>query len=199
MGSPGSADAALTVGAVDKDDKLASFSSTGPRVGDGAVKPDVTAPGVAVTAAAASGSQFDTDPGIPHPAPGYLRLDGTSMATPHVAGAAAILKQQHPTWKAAELKGALIASAKGGDYTVFQQGSGRVQVDKALAQSVIADPVSSTFGVAQWPHTDDQPLTRKIGYRNLGSSDVTLDLSVSALDPAGKPPRPVSSHSAPPG
>ncbi|WP_328444458.1 S8 family serine peptidase [Streptomyces sp. NBC_00386] len=187
VGSPGSADAALTVGAVDKDDKLASFSSTGPRVGDGAVKPDVTAPGVAVTAAAASGSQFDTDPGIPHPAPGYLRLDGTSMATPHVAGAAAILKQQHPTWKAAELKGALIASAKGGDYTVFQQGSGRVQVDKALAQSVIADPVSSTFGVAQWPHTDDQPLTRKIGYRNLGSSDVTLDLSVSALDPAGKP------------
>uniref|UniRef100_A0AAU3I7G8 S8 family peptidase n=1 Tax=Streptomyces sp. NBC_01393 TaxID=2903851 RepID=A0AAU3I7G8_9ACTN len=187
VGSPGSADAALTVGAVDKDDKLASFSSTGPRVGDGAVKPDVTAPGVAITAAAASGSQFDTDPGIPHPAPGYLRLDGTSMATPHVAGAAAILKQQHPTWKAAELKSALIASAKGGDYTVFQQGSGRIQVDKALAQSVIADPVSLSFGVAQWPHTDDQPLTRKIGYRNLGSSDVTLDLSVSALDPAGKP------------
>ncbi|MFF3408741.1 S8 family serine peptidase [Streptomyces sp. NPDC002742] len=187
VGSPGSADAALTVGAVDKDDKLASFSSTGPRVGDGAVKPDLTAPGVAITAAAASGSQFDTDPGIPHTAPGYLRLDGTSMATPHVAGAAAILKQQHPTWKAAELKGALIASAKGGDYTVFQQGSGRVQVDKALTQNVIADPVSLNFGVAQWPHTDDQPLTQKIGYRNLGSSDVTLDLSVSALDPTGKP------------
>ncbi|MFD6552129.1 S8 family serine peptidase [Streptomyces sp. NPDC058398] len=187
VGSPGSADAALTVGAVDKDDRPASFSSVGPRVGDGAVKPDVTAPGVAITAAAASGSRFDTDPGIPHPAPGYLQLDGTSMATPHVAGAAAILKQRHPTWKAAELKGALTASAKGGDHTVFQQGSGRVQVDKALTQSVIADPVSLTFGVAQWPHTDDQPLTRKIGYRNLGSSDVTLDLSVSALDPAGEP------------
>ncbi|MFB7330239.1 S8 family serine peptidase [Streptomyces adustus] len=187
VGSPGSADAALTVGAVDKDDKLASFSSVGPRVGDGAVKPDVTAPGVAITAAAASGSTFDADPGIHHPAPGYLQLDGTSMATPHVAGAAAILKQQHPTWKSAELKGALIASAKDGGYTVFQQGSGRVQVDKALAQSVIADPVSLNFGVAQWPHTDDQPLARKIGYRNLGTSDVTLDLSVSALDPAGKP------------
>jgi subtilisin family serine protease len=187
VGSPGSAEAALTVGAVDKDDKLASFSSIGPRVGDGAVKPDVTAPGVAITAAAASGSAFDTDPGIPHPAPGYLQLDGTSMATPHVAGAAAILKQQHPTWKSAELKGALIASAKGGDYTVFQQGSGRIQVDKALTQSVIADPVSLNFGVAQWPHTDDQPLTQKIGYRNLGTTDVTLDLSVSALDPAGEP------------
>ncbi|MFG2632068.1 S8 family serine peptidase [Streptomyces sp. NPDC048473] len=187
VGSPGSADAALTVGAVDKDDKLASFSSIGPRVGDGAVKPDVTAPGVAITAAAAPGSEIDTRPGTPHPAPGYLQIDGTSMATPHVAGAAAILKQQHPTWKSAELKGALTASAKGGDYTVFQQGSGRVQVDKALAQSVIADPVSLSFGVAQWPHTDDQPLTKKVGYRNLGTSDVTLDLSVSALDPAGKP------------
>ncbi|MFK0050494.1 S8 family peptidase [Streptomyces sp. NPDC090741] len=187
VGSPGTADAALTVGAVDNDDKLAPFSSIGPRVGDGGVKPDVTAPGVAITAAAAPGSVIDTDPATPHPAPGYLQIDGTSMATPHVAGAAAILKQQHPSWKSAELKGALTASAKGGDYTVFQQGSGRIQVDRALAQSVIADPVSLGFGVAQWPHTDDQPLTKKVSYRNLGTGDVTLDLSASALDPAGRP------------
>lgn len=186
LGSPGSADAALTVGAVDKDDKLAPFSSIGPRVGDGAIKPDVTAPGVAITAAAAPGSALDTRPGTPHPAPGYLTIDGTSMATPHVAGAAAILKQRHPDWKSAELKGALTASTKGGDYTAFQQGSGRIQVDRALAQSVIADPVSLSYGVAQWPHTDDRPLTKKVGYRNLGTSDVTLDLSVSTLDPAGK-------------
>ncbi|MFE6844748.1 S8 family serine peptidase [Streptomyces sp. NPDC057686] len=187
VGSPGSADAALTVGAVDKNDELAPFSSIGPRTGDGAVKPDVTAPGVAITAAASPGSTLDTRPGTPHPAPGYLQIDGTSMATPHAAGAAAILKQQHPGWKSAELKGALTASAKGGEYTAFQQGSGRIQVDKALAQSVIADPVSLSFGVAQWPHPDDQPLTRKLGYRNLGTSDITLDLSVSTLDPAGKP------------
>ncbi|GGP32154.1 hypothetical protein GCM10010278_02490 [Streptomyces melanogenes] len=187
LGSPGSADAALTVGAVDRDDKLAPFSSIGPRTGDGAVKPDVTAPGVAIAAAAAAGSAIDTDPSTPHPAPGYLQIDGTSMATPHVAGAAAILKQRHPDWKSAELKGALTASAKGGDYTVFQQGSGRVQVDRALAQSVIADPVSLSFGVAQWPHTDDRPLTKKVVYRNLGTSDVTLDLAVSGVDPGGEP------------
>ncbi|MFD9029643.1 S8 family serine peptidase [Streptomyces sp. NPDC059567] len=187
VGSPGSADAALTVGAVDEDDTLAPFSSVGPRVGDGAVKPDVTAPGVAITAAAAPGSVLDTRPGTPHPAPGYLQLDGTSMATPHVAGAAAILKQRNPGWKSTELKGALAASAKGGDHTAFQQGSGRVQVDRALVQSVIADPVSLNFGTARWPHTDDQPVTRKVAYRNLGTTDVTLDLSVSTLDPKGKP------------
>ncbi|MFF0473859.1 S8 family serine peptidase [Streptomyces sp. NPDC004284] len=187
LGSPGSADAALTVGAVDKDDKLASFSSTGPRVGDGAVKPDVTAPGVAITAAAAPGSIIDTRPGTPHPAPGYLTIDGTSMATPHVAGAAAILKQRHPDWKSAELKGALTGSAEGGAYTAFQQGSGRIRVDKALAQSVIAEPVSLNYGTALWPHADDKPATQKLAYRNLGSTDVTLDLSVSTLDPSGKP------------
>ncbi|MFF8840215.1 S8 family serine peptidase [Streptomyces sp. NPDC015130] len=187
VGSPGSADAALTVGAVDKDDRLADFSSTGPRVGDGAVKPDLTAPGVAVTAAAAPGSAIDTRPGTPHPAPGYLQIDGTSMATPHVAGAAAILKQRHPDWKPAELKGALTGSAKGGAYTAFQQGSGRVQVDKALAASVIAEPVSLNYGTARWPHTDDKPVTQKLVYRNLGTGDVTLDLAVTALAPSGEP------------
>ena len=54
VGSPGSADAALTVGAVDKQDKLADFSSRGPRVGDDGIKPDVTAPGVDIVAAKAS-------------------------------------------------------------------------------------------------------------------------------------------------
>ncbi len=187
VGSPGSADAALTVGAVDQDDRLAPFSSTGPRVGDGAVKPDVTAPGVGVTAAAAPGSVLDTRPGTPHPAPGYLQLDGTSMATPYVAGAAALLKQRHPGWKSAELKGALTASAEGGAHSAFQQGSGRIRVDRALDQGVIAEPVSLNFGTARWPHADDLPLTRKVVYRNLGAEDVTLDLSVSGLDPAGGP------------
>ncbi|MER6477916.1 S8 family serine peptidase [Streptomyces filamentosus] len=187
IGSPGSADAALTVGAVDHEDRLAPFSSTGPRAGDGAVKPDVTAPGVGVTAAAAPGSALDTRPGVPHPAPGYLQLDGTSMATPHVAGAAALLKQRHPDWKSAELKGALTGSAEGGAHTAFQQGSGRIRVDRALEQTVIAEPVSLNFGTARWPHADDPTVTRKLVYRNLGTADVTLDLSVSTLDPAGRP------------
>ncbi|MFD3614244.1 S8 family serine peptidase [Streptomyces sp. NPDC058676] len=184
VGSPGSADAALTVGAVDDKDKLADFSSTGPRTGDGAIKPDVTAPGVDITAASAKGSAIEQEVGE-KPA-GYLSISGTSMATPHVAGAAAILKQQHPDWTYAELKGALTASTKGGKYTPFQQGSGRIQVDKAIKQTVIAEPVSVSFGTQQWPHTDDKPDTKPLTYRNLGTKDVTLTLSATATNPKGQ-------------
>ncbi|WP_424868250.1 S8 family peptidase [Streptomyces sp. SAI-229] len=184
IGSPGSADAALTVGAVDDKDKLADFSSTGPRAGDGAIKPDVTAPGVDITAASAQGNAIAEEVGE-KPA-GYMTISGTSMATPHVAGAAAILKQQHPEWTYAELKGALTGSTKGGAYTPFEQGSGRVQVDKAVKQTVIADPVSLSFGVQQWPHTDDKPVTKALTYRNLGTTDVTLKLTSTATGPQGK-------------
>lgn len=186
VGSPGSADAALTVGAVDAKDALAEFSSRGPRVGDGAVKPDLTAPGVGITAAAAPGSKLDTDPGAQHPAPGYLQLNGTSMATPHVAGAAALLKQKNPGWTGTELKGALTASTKDGAVGVQQQGTGRVQVDKALTQTVITEQASVSLGTAQWPHADDVPLTKKIAYRNLGTTDITLDLAVTGTDARGK-------------
>ncbi|WP_371527559.1 S8 family peptidase [Streptomyces sp. NBC_01283] len=185
VGSPGSADAALTVGAVDGDDKLADFSSQGPRVGDGAIKPDVTAPGVDITAAAAPGSVIDKEVG--QEPDGYLTISGTSMATPHVAGAAALLKQQHPDWKYAELKGALTASTKGGKYTPFEQGSGRIAVDKAIKQTVIAEPVSLSFAMQQWPHTDDKPVTEKVTYKNLGKDDVTLDLAVAGTNPKGAP------------
>lgn len=185
VGSPGSADAALTVGAVDDKDELADFSSRGPRVGDGAVKPDVTAPGVDTTAAIPSDSLIAQEVGE-NPA-GYATISGTSMATPHVAGAAALLKQQHPKWSYAELKGALTASAQPGPYNPFQQGSGRIAVDRALKQTVVADPVSVSFGVQQWPHTDDEPVTEQVRYRNTGTADVTLDLKVTGTGPKGKP------------
>ncbi|TQE19752.1 peptidase S8 [Streptomyces ipomoeae] len=184
MSSPGSADAALTVGAVDDKDKLADFSSVGPRIGDGAVKPDVTAPGVDITAAAVPGSVIAREVG--QNPPGYMSISGTSMATPHVAGAAAIVKQVHPDWTYTELKSALTGSAKDGRYSVFQQGAGRIQVDKAIKQSLIADPSSVNFGTQQWPHADDTPVTRKLTYRNLGKTDVTLKLAATATDPKGQ-------------
>ncbi|QDY78219.1 S8 family peptidase [Streptomyces qinzhouensis] len=185
ISSPGSADAALTVGAVDDADKMADFSSVGPRTGDGGAKPDLTGPGVDITAASAPGSdlaqRFGEDPA------GYLTISGTSMATPHAAGAAALLKQRNPGWSGERIKSVLTGSAKDGGHGVFQQGTGRLAVDRALEQTVVADETSISFGHHRWPHTDDTPVTKEITYRNLGSQDITLDLAVRGLDPKGQP------------
>ncbi|GAA2395487.1 S8 family serine peptidase [Streptomyces glaucosporus] len=186
IGTPGSADAALTVGAVDKQDKLADFSSIGPRIGDGGLKPDLTAPGVDIGAAAAKGSIIEQEG--QKVADGYVAISGTSMATPHVAGAAALLAQQHPDWSGERIKAVLTASTKPGPgYTAFQQGSGRADVARAIGQTVVAEPVSLSFGTAQWPHGDDKPITKPVTYRNLGTEDVTLDLAIAATDPKGEP------------
>lgn len=185
VGSPGSADSALTVGAVDGSDALADFSSRGPRVGDGGVKPDLTAPGVAITAASAAGSLLSQ--WYPSDIPGYLTIEGTSMATPHVAGAAALLAQQHPDWSGERLKAVLTGSAKPGAYSSYQQGTGRVDVVRALDESVVTEQGPVDFGVQQWPHDDDKAETRRLTYRNLGTEPVTLDLSVDAYAVDGKP------------
>ncbi|MGW6446178.1 S8 family serine peptidase [Lentzea sp. NPDC055074] len=174
IGSPGSAESALTVGAVDRNDGIAPFSSRGPAA-DGAVKPDVTAPGVGIVAAEA-GTQ------------GHVAMDGTSMATPHVAGVVALLKQQHPDWSGARLKATVMASARANpSLTAFDQGAGRVDVPKMLEQQVVADPANINFGVRQWPHDDDQKVAREITYRNPGTAPVTLDLSADVKGPDGKP------------
>ncbi|HEX6354610.1 S8 family serine peptidase [Actinophytocola sp.] len=181
IGSPGSADAALTVGAVDRDDNLAVFSSRGPRVGDGAIKPDVTAPGVDIVAALHSDGTIGEEV-----EPGYTALSGTSMATPHVAGAAALLAQQHPDYTGAQLKAVLSASTKPHpDLTAFQQGSGRIDVARAITQTVVSEPTSVSIGTVRWPHDDDAAVTKPITYRNLGDADVTLSLALDTKAPAG--------------
>ncbi|WP_329429483.1 S8 family serine peptidase [Streptosporangium sp. NBC_01495] len=170
VSSPASADAALAVGAVTKSETPAEFSSRGPRVGDSALKPEITAPGVDITAARSKDS-----PG----GGSYTAMSGTSMATPHVAGAAAILAAQHPDWTPATLKAALMGSARPNPALgIFAQGAGRVDVARATTQSVTAEPGGVSFGMQQWPHGDDAPITRKVTYRNPGTSPVTLALSV---------------------
>lgn len=178
VGSPASTDAALTVGAVDKADALAPFSSRGPRLGDSALKPDITAPGVDITAALSS----DAAPsGTTH-----VVSSGTSMATPHVAGSAAILAQQHPTWTPAQLKAALMASAKPkDDIAIYSQGAGRVDAARAITQTVTSSPASVSFGLQEWPHDDDTADARTVTYRNSGAADVTLDLRLTGTLPAG--------------
>ncbi|HTE56389.1 MAG TPA: S8 family serine peptidase [Kofleriaceae bacterium] len=183
--SPGTADAALSVGAVERDDLLAWFSCRGPRIGDAGVKPDVTAPGVEIVAARAVGTPAgDLDPVDEL----YARLSGTSMATPHVAGAAALLAQQHPGWRAAELKSALMSSARPTEgMTVFEQGTGRIDLARGIAQTATASPASVAFGVVPWPHDDDEPIARTLTYENHGDQALDLTLSVEASGPDGEP------------
>ena len=180
IGSPASADDALAVGAVTGNDALANFSSQGPRAADGAIKPDLTAPGVDVTAARGN------DSGLGSPGDGTVTMSGTSMAAPHVAGAAAILAQQHPDWTAAQLRSALMASARpAADLDVFAQGAGRLDIGAALGQTVTTAPASLSFEQQRWPHDDDTPVTRKISYDNHGAEPVTLDLAVRVTGPGG--------------
>ncbi|MEU1390711.1 MULTISPECIES: S8 family serine peptidase [unclassified Nonomuraea] len=168
VNSPGSADAALTVGAVDKSDQMAGFSSRGPRLGDHAIKPDVTAPGVDITAAAAQGTAEGP----------YVAHSGTSMAAPHVAGAAAILAQRHPDWNGEQLKAALIGSAAPqAGATHFDQGAGRVDVVRAIGQQVYASP-ANIGTVFRWGEPGERRAAKELTYTNAGDSPVTLDLTV---------------------
>ncbi|MFD3452290.1 S8 family peptidase [Streptomyces sp. NPDC058691] len=181
IGTPGSAAAALTVGAVDRTDAIAEFSSRGPAV-DGSLKPDLTAPGVDIVAAKAA-EGVEGDPA----ADGYVSMSGTSMATPHVAGAAAIIAQEHPDWTGERIKAALTGSAvPAAGLSAFAQGTGRTDVARAIRQQVSGSP-SLGFGTAQWPHADDRPVTKEITYRNDGDRPVTLDLAAEAFGEDGKP------------
>lgn len=118
-------------------DILADFSSRGPVTSTWEIKPDVLAPGVVINST------------VPN---GYMSLQGTSMAAPFVAGACALLLEAHPDWGPEEVKAALMNTAKpvknrqNVTYKVYEQGAGRIQVDKAIEANVLITPGSIRFG-----------------------------------------------------
>ncbi|MFJ8885387.1 S8 family serine peptidase [Streptomyces sp. NPDC102402] len=170
IGSPGSAASALTIAAVDKEDGRAGFSSMGPLVRSHGLKPDLSAPGVDINAAASQ-----SVPGIEGM---YQQMSGTSMATPHVAGAAAVLKQRHPDWSGQRIKNALMSSSKQlPGYTPYEQGTGRLDV-KAAVDTTIEATGSVEVASYDWPHSaEDAVAERTVTYRNTGDQDVTLKLA----------------------
>ncbi|NUP03580.1 MAG: S8 family serine peptidase [Nonomuraea sp.] len=175
---PGTAAAALTVAAVDKKDQLADFSGRGPRFGDSGLKPDIAAPGVNITAARAAGTTMGT-PLDEH----YTSASGTSMATPHVAGAAAIMAQLHPDWKGPLLKTALMSTAKDDGFSAYEQGAGRVDLAKAYTQRVFATTAGIDFGSLT---EEGEPLRRELSYTNLTDQPVTLTLTPALRTAGGK-------------
>lgn len=122
VGSPACARKVITIGATDKQDGIASYSSRGP-TSDGRVKPDVCFPGSSITSARAK----NTSMGNPLN-DFYTTASGTSMATPHATGTCALLLQKAPTLKPAEIKAAFMAHAKNLGLDENTQGKGRVLV-----------------------------------------------------------------------
>jgi len=143
VSSPANSERAITVGAVEVSGTSpggthAGFSSVGPTTISLRLKPDVAAPGVDV---------FSSVPA------GWSSFSGTSMASPHVAGAAALLLQRHPTWTVAQLKSALVQT--GADTSAGEdspaapqfQGGGVVSLARADRPLVFANPVSVSLGL----------------------------------------------------
>jgi subtilisin family serine protease len=141
VGSPASSSQAIAVGAVTTTrggtpNRLASFSSEGPTQVSLRLKPDVSAPGASI---------LSSVPG------GWETLSGTSMASPMVAGAAALLRQRHPSWSVEQLKSALMTTATNatGSAPVTRQGAGVVDLARADAPLLFTSPTSLSFGLVR--------------------------------------------------
>ncbi len=145
IGSPGTARKALTVGASYKGGGIAGFSSKGPVIFNNEVllKPEVSAPGVDICS-----SQYDSawndrkcfdDK--------HVSISGTSMAAPHVAGVAALLKQAHPEWNNEQIKSAIVNNAREmPKETVFAQGSGVVDALASANAVLLMQPAVANLG-----------------------------------------------------
>ena len=122
---------------------ITSFSSAGPTAFGHALKPDVSAPGGQILSSTLPNTNASR----------FAVFDGTSMATPHVAGAAALLLQLHPGWTPAEVKSALVSTAgpawadtgRTQEAPVTMEGGGLVALPGAADPRVFTDPVSLSF------------------------------------------------------
>jgi subtilisin family serine protease len=137
--SPGSAPDAITVAAATKGGAIASFSSAGPTPYSLRFKPDVAAPGDSILSS------------VPLHLGSWRFLDGTSMASPHVAGAAAVLRERHPTWTVAQIKSALALTGnpvRAGRREVppTREGGGMIWLPRADQPLVFARPTSFSLG-----------------------------------------------------
>ena len=148
----------------------ADFTSIGPRHGDSALKPDISAPGVAITSALVGSGDLGTSFG------------GTSMASPYTAGVAALVLQAHPSWSPARVKAAIINTADPdgvAGYEPLLAGSGEVQPRKAVDTVGLATlgGGTSTLSFGYEPHGSSYRETKDVTLTNTGGRSITYDLS----------------------
>jgi subtilisin family serine protease len=162
IGSPGTAIDALTVAAIDDGGSVTSFSSRGPSPRLLGFKPDVAAPGFGIVSAQMGG--------------GTIALNGTSMATPHVAGVAALLRKLHPDWTPAQVKAAVTSSATEIDDAPFSRGAGRVDARAAHESTLLISASGLSFGIRP-SRTGTTTATQTFRITNRGSAQQSLNLS----------------------
>ena len=137
-----------------REDVLAGFSSKGPNSSISTLTPTIGGPGVQIYAAFAD-QQFGHD-GHEPAAGDFNFLSGTSMSSPHIAGAAALVKAVKPTWTPDNIRSALAMTAsrtvkKEDGVTAadwFDSGSGRVQVDKAVEAGLVMEETAANYTAA---------------------------------------------------
>jgi subtilisin family serine protease len=159
ISSPGTSRSAITVGASDLSDAIAGFSSRGPNMKNMSVKPDVVAPGALILSSYLGNI--------------YATLSGTSMATPHVAGAAALLKALHHDWTPAQIKLALMNNATLLHDEIMAGGAGRIDVFAAATGPIRIDPPAISLGLAPIELTN-WTATRSLHLTNSGTQSVTF-------------------------
>jgi subtilisin family serine protease len=169
-------------------DTMPTYSSRGPRLGDSAIKPDLSAPAEVVgVATSLTGNQVEG-------------FNGTSSATPHVAGTMALLRQMHPTWTVEELMALAMntathdefvgpATGAGAQYGVGRVGAGRIDIAKASHASVVAynqtdrGLVNVSFGIVEVPVSGTASITKSIAVKNNGAASVTYNVTYADATP----------------
>lgn len=183
--TPASARGILSVGDV-YENNIAAGSSRGPNLKDFVIKPELSAPGTNTLSTDTKGK--------------YSGFSGTSAAAPHVAGAAALIKELHPDWSPNFVKAALMETAEIlPDEGIFEQGSGRIDIAKAAKTktiilppqlgTVVLDPVHKStvcrLGCLRKTAREKWEYKQSISILNLGDSAIKYTYSVSPNPPPG--------------
>ncbi|QWI51680.1 S8 family serine peptidase [Bacillus mycoides] len=182
-------------------DHLADFSSRGPVNGNYDIKPDVVAPGVSVFSTA---PEYINDPqdGINY-GNAYVRLSGTSMASPHVAGTAALILQEHPEYTPFDVKAALMNTSDdlNGKNSVYEVGAGRIDAYQAVhtdtsikvldktknienGNIVEIDEQTGSIMFGRHFKQDDKPIeaSKKVNVQNNGKEEKSFKVEVEYHD-----------------